>query len=139
MKSLRIGLHSLILAIADIAGIVGGALLAFGIFGVPNQVQLQLPIAVALSVASFWAWFFSLRMLRRRRLQLVGIKELGACFATSILWAPLVFVPLHYFTQGYLTSIGNLVALAVYQLPVNEIALSGILIFQNRETESNTQ
>ena len=43
MKALRIALHSLMLVLADIAGIVGGALLAFGITGEPNQVWIQRP------------------------------------------------------------------------------------------------
>jgi len=51
MKSLRVGLDSLVLVIADLAGIAGGALVAFRILRVTNQVWLQLPIAVALSGA----------------------------------------------------------------------------------------
>ena len=133
MKTIRVGLHSLVLVIADIAGIAGGALAAFRILGVPNQVWLQLPIAVVLSVGSFCAWMFSLRVLGWETLQLAGSKELGACLVVSVLWAPLVFVPLHYFTQGYLTSIGNLVALALYQLPVNALALFGPWILQQVE------
>jgi len=65
--------------------------------------------------------------------------ELGACFVVSLLWAPLVFVPLHYFTQGYLTSIGNLLTLAVYQFPVNAIALYGASLFQNFKAGGSTQ
>jgi hypothetical protein len=125
MKTVRIGLHSLILVIADIAGIAAGALAAFKILGVSNQVWLQLPIAVVLSVGCFCAWVLSLRILRWKVLQPAGSKELRACLVASLLWAPVVFVPLHYFTQGYLTSIGNLVALALYQLPVNALALFG--------------
>ncbi len=123
MKTIRIGLHSLILVVADIAGIGGGALAAFHILGVPNQVWLQLPIAVALSAVCFWGWVLSLRALRLGKMRPVTSGELGICFAASLLWAPLVFVPLHYFTQGYLTGIGNLVGLALYQLPVNALAL----------------
>jgi hypothetical protein len=130
MKAIRVGLSSLVLTIADIAGIAGGAVAAFRTLGVNNQVWLQLPIAVVLSVGFFCAWAFSLRVLGFRRLQLVGSKELVACLAVSVLWSPLVFVPLHYFTQGYVTSIGNLVALAFYQLPVNALALFGPWIRQ---------
>jgi hypothetical protein len=139
MKTIRVGLHSLILVMADLAGIVGGALAAFRILGVPNQVQLQVPIAVVLSIGSFWAWVFSLRVLRLRRLQLVGDKELVACFAASILWAPPVFVSLHYFTQGYLSSLGNVVALTVYQFLVNGLALCAIWIFHYWNADHRTQ
>jgi hypothetical protein len=139
MKSIRVGLHSLALVIADVAGIAAGALAAFRILGVPNQVRLQLPIAVVLSVGCYWAWLLSLRILGWKRLQLATPKELGACLAMSFLWAPLVFVPLHYFTQGYLTSIGNLIAMAFYQLPVNAVALFGPCILQQPTSEGSTQ
>ena len=110
---------------------------AFKILGAPNQVWLQLPIAIALSVGLFAAWILSLRVLGLRRLQLVGSKELGACLALSMVWAPLVFVPLHYFTQGYLTAIGNLIALALYQFPVNALALFGTSVLSNWTTDGS--
>jgi hypothetical protein len=131
MKAVRVGLHSFVLAVADIAGIGGGAIAAFRVLGVPNQVWLQLPIAVVVSVVSFSAWILLLQVPGLRRLQLVGPTELRACWVGALLWAPLVFVPLHYFTQGYLTSIGNLVALALYQLPVNALAVFGSSILQS--------
>ena len=139
MKIVRVGLHSLVLVIADIAGIGAGALAAFRILGVPNQVWLQLPIAVVLSVGCFCAWVLLLRILGWKVLQPAGSKELRACLAVSLLWAPLVFVPLHYFTQGYLTSIGNLVALALYQVPVNTVALFGICILNRPTSEGGPQ
>ena len=139
MKTIRVGLHSLVLVVADIAGIAGGALAAFQILGVANQVALQLPLAVLLSVGCFWAWICSLRVLRLRNLQIVSTSELVTCFGLSFLWAPLVFVPLHYFTQGYLTSIGNVVALAFYQLPVNGLALFGPWLLQQCKSESSAQ
>jgi hypothetical protein len=135
MKTTRVGLHSFVLVIADVAGVAGGALAAFRIMGVPNQVRLQLPIAVVLTVGCFWLWLLSLRVLRWKGLQPASPKELGACLAVSLLWAPLVFVPLHYFTQRYLTAIGNLVALALYQLPVNAVALFGPWALQVSKSE----
>jgi hypothetical protein len=139
MRIIRIGLHSLVLVIADLAGIAGGAVAAFRILGVPNELWLQLPIAVALSVGCFCAWVLSLRVLRWGRLQPAGSTELGACWAASLVWAPLVFVPLHYFTQGYLTSVGNLVALALYQMPVNALALAGASVLHRSRSAGGIQ
>ena len=138
MKTIRVALHSLALVIADIAGIAGGALVAFRILGVANQVWLQLPVAVLLTVGCFWVWMLSLRVFRLRRLQLANSKERGTCWLCSLLWAPLVFVPLHYFTQGYLTGIGNLVALAFYQFPVNAVALFGPCLLQPPAAEEGS-
>lgn len=129
MKALRVGLHSFVLVAADIMGIGGGAVAAFRILGVPNQVWLQLPIAVVLTIGSFWGWAFFLRRWKQKHLQPTGARELGACFAASLLWGPFVFVPLHYVTQGYLTSIGNLVGLAIFQLPVNVLSVYGAAAF----------
>ncbi len=137
MTIIRVALHSLVLVIADIAGIAGGAVAAFKILGVPNQVWLQVPLAVVLSAGCFCAWILSLRVLRWKRLQPAGSKELGACLAVSLVWAPLVFGPLHYFTQGYVTSLGNLVALALYQLPVNALALLGSSILPKAASDQS--
>ena len=137
MTVIRVALHSLALVIADIAGIAGGALAAFQILGVPNQAWLQLPVAVVLSAGCFCAWILFLRVLRLKRLQPAGSRELGACLAASLAWAPLVFVPLHYFTQGYVTSLGNLVALALYQLPVNALALFGSSILPKPRSDES--
>jgi hypothetical protein len=139
MRIIRIGLHSLVLVIADLAGIAGGALAAFRILGVPNQFWLQLPIAVVLSIGCFCAWILSLRVLRWSGLQPAGAKELGACWAASLVWAPLVFVPLHYFTQGYWTSVGNLLALALYQLPINALALCGASVLHRSRSAGGIQ
>ncbi len=139
MKSIRVALHSFVLVIADVAGIAGGALAASRILGVSNQLRLQLPIAVVLSVGCFWLWLLSLRLLGWKVLQPASPKELGACLVASLLWAPLVFVPLHYFTQGYLTAIGNLVALAIYQVPVNALALFAPWMLQASRSEGRAQ
>ena len=38
---------------------------------------------------------------------------------TSLAWTSIIFVPFHYFTQGYLTGAANMVAMLLFQLPVN--------------------
>lgn len=123
MRIIRIGLHGLVLVVADLAGIAGGALAAARILGVPNQIWLQVPFAVVLSVGCFWVWALALRMLRWTSLQLAASTDVWLCLVVSLVWAPLVFLPLHYLTQGYVTSVGNLVGLALYQMPVNTLAL----------------
>ncbi len=137
MTTFRLGIHSLVLVIVDIMGIVGGAIAAYQITEVPNQVQWQLPIAVILSIGFFAAWILFFRVFDFKQMQLVEPKERWTCWGLSILWGPLVFVPLHYFTQGYLTDTGNLVALALYQLPVNALALFVFADWQNLRTHKH--
>ena len=123
MKWLCVGIHSLVLAAADLAGIALGAVAASRILGVTNQVWLQLPLAVALTLVLFLAWTWLLPAVGLGSLMSLRPSDRRGCLGLSLLWAPLVFVPLHYVTQGYLTRPGNLVALALYQLPVNALAL----------------
>jgi hypothetical protein len=130
VKILRAGLHGLVLVIADLAGVGGGAIAAFQVWGVPNQVWLQLPIAVGLSIILFSTWMLVLGASGFRRLQFLEAKEAGVCLVLSVVWAPAIFVPLHYVTQEYLTSIGNLIALALYVLPVNALALAASSVLQ---------
>ncbi len=138
MKTVRLGIHSLVLVIVDMIGIGGGAVAAHQITGVPNQVQWQLPIAVILSIGFFVAWILFFRVFHFKQMQLVEPKERWVCWGLSILWGPLVFVPLHYLTQGYLTDAGNLVALALYQLPVNALALFVSVDWRNLRIEERT-
>jgi hypothetical protein len=132
MRLLRIGLHGLVLVLADFAGILGGFVafkaLHFASF---EQILIQLPVAAALSVLLFGLWSLLLRAFGGKQLLLPDLKELLWVFVASILLAAAVFVPLHYLTQGYLTAVANLVLLALYQVPVNLIALCIVWISQN--------
>jgi hypothetical protein len=129
MKLLRIGLHGLMLALADLAGILGG----FMVFKTLDfeQMLTQPPVAATISILLFVVWSFLLRALGGQRLLLLDLKELLWVFLASLAVALAVFVPLHFFTQGYLTNIMNVVFLVLFQLPVNLIALCGIWILQN--------
>ncbi len=133
MKAVRMLVHSLALARADLGGIAGGAVVASWALEVNNQIWLQLPAAVFLTALFFCGWVFASGLAGLLRLRLADGKELAGCFIGSIIWAPLVFVPLHYFTQGYLTSIGNLIALAAFQVPVNCLLMFGLCgVFRSR-------
>jgi hypothetical protein len=132
MKSLRIGLHSAALVLADLAGILGGFVVFKALhFASFEQIIVQLPVAAALSMLLFWLWSFSLKVFGGARLLLPDLPELLLVLVASVFLAAAVFVPLHFFTQGYLTSIDNLVLLALYQAPVNLIALCLVWILQN--------
>jgi hypothetical protein len=136
MKIIQVALNSLVLVFADVAGIALGAVAGSRIMGASNQIWLQLPIAIVLSLGFFCLWLLALRGLKLTRLQPVSWKELGACLVASVLMSPLVFVPLHYFSQGYVTGVGNLMALVLYQLPVNALALVVAWIMQTSKRNS---
>jgi hypothetical protein len=129
MKPLRIGLHSLVLTLADFAGILGG----FAVFKTLDfeQMLIQPPVAAAISILLFVVWYFLLRVWGGQRFLLPDLKEVLWVFVAGVALGGAVFVPLHYFTQGYLTDIMNVVMLALYQLPVNLIALCIVWTIQN--------
>jgi hypothetical protein len=129
MKAFRIGMHSLMLMLADLAGIFGG-FMAYKALDFPQMV-IQLPVAVAVSILLFLLWSFLIGIFGGKQLRLLDLKELLLVFVFSAALAVVVFVPLHFFTQGYLTDMMNVVALALYQMPVNLIALCAGWIFQN--------
>jgi hypothetical protein len=129
MNVRRVGLHSLALVLADFAGILGG-FLAYKAFDF-NQILIQLPVAFTLSILLFLAWFIALRAFGCKQLLLPDLKELLLVFVFSVVLALVIFVPLHFFTQGYLTASRNLALLALYQMPVNLIALCIVWITQN--------
>ena len=132
MSILRVAINSLALVVADLAGIGIGAVVAYRVSGVPNQVWLQLPVAVLATLVLFCGWVLAARLFIGRHVQPPGHTELVFWLFMSLIWAPIVFLPLHYLTQGYLTSVGNFVALALYQVPVNSLALVASAGLANR-------
>jgi len=129
VKLIRIGLHSLMLTLADLAGILSG-FFAYKTFNC-EQITIQLPVAMAVSILLFLLWTLLLPVLGGRQFRLADLKEMLLVFACSLLWAPAVFVPLHFLAQGYVTAAENLIMLALYQLPINLIALCAARIIQD--------
>ena len=123
METIRIILHGLVLLVANMVGIIVG-FVVYHVHSTGDQIGTQVPIGVLLSILLYLAWVLLLRTLPFAKLTLQNTREhvlVGAC---SLLWNPIIFIPLHYFTQGYLTGVGNIIALALFQAPVNTIAIS---------------
>jgi 4-amino-4-deoxy-L-arabinose transferase-like glycosyltransferase len=120
MRAVRVLLHSFALLAANLTGVIIGFVTRHALGA---KVNYQLPIAIFLSVLFFLVWTLLLRRLPFRKLTLRGISEFALAVGCSLLWNPIVFIPLHYFTQGYLTGAGNIIALMCFQLPVNAITL----------------
>ncbi|MBI4504296.1 MAG: hypothetical protein HY691_02080 [Chloroflexi bacterium] len=122
MATLRAPLHGLILSLANVVSII----VAFGIYTLvrpANQIALQAPVAAALSVLGFALWVLLAGRLAGGGKGLAARNDFVWAFVSALLWAPAVFVPLHYVTQGYMTSIGNIVALWAFQVPTNLAAM----------------
>ncbi len=122
MRIAQVALHSFVLTNTTIASIVIG-FIAYHVVGAHNQIATQVPVAVVLSIGLFVAWILCVGRLSHGRFVPHGSMEFAGVFIASLLWNPVVWVPLHYITQGYVTSTGNILVLLCFQAPVNAIAL----------------
>ncbi len=120
MKVFNIILHSFILAVINIVSVVFG----FGIYHFLmeyNQLLVQIPIAVVFSVIVFTTWIVIIKYKNISKLFPEGWLRFLLIFLLSLAWSPLIFMPLHYITQGYLTSFGNIYMNWIFQMPTNMI------------------
>jgi hypothetical protein len=123
MRLFTILFHGLALTVVN----VGAVLVGFAFYkmsGMPYQLAVQLPAAVLLSVVGFGLWYVPAARFAGERLRLHGrAAYVGTCVA-SFVWLPVLFVPLHYVTQGYLTSFANIYYTWLFQAPTNALALA---------------
>ena len=138
MKALRILLHGSVLLASNMAGIVIG-FFGYALMGSKNQVTTQLPIAVLVSIGLYLSWLFVLRLSPVQSIQLKGYREYLVSGVASLFVGPILFIPVHFLTQGYLTATGNLLALAAFQIPVNGIGIFvGCKIAQMHEIKAES-
>ena len=121
MTLLRVCLHSFVLTITDLGSII----LAFGFYSIlrsimsVNQRVVQGSIAAIFCIIIFALWSLVVTCLPTKTLSLQGNRELVWTYFAALLWVPVIFIPLHYITQGYFTSFGNIIAIWLFQIPVN--------------------
>jgi len=112
-------LHSLLLALLNIVGLTLGFFI-WRLAGGGNQAFTQGIIAATFTFFGYWL-LLKLRESRglepaRNKVQALGVWLLSACFLVA------VFLPLHYFAQGYGSSWGNVAALLRLAIPTNFLA-----------------
>jgi hypothetical protein len=122
MPVTRTLLNGLALSVANFAALVVGFVL-YKASGARDQIAFQVPVAAILSAVFFLAWCGLLRTRLFRRHSLQTTKQFIATYVSALAWAPVIFVPVHFATQGYLTSFGNITAPWKFQVPVNLMVL----------------
>lgn len=121
-KLSRIALQGFVLTMADLTGIWVG-FIVFKISGARHQLATQLPVAAIVALFLFLTWVLLLRAVGLRGLWLRDRSELLWWLIASLIWNPVIFFPLHYFTQGYPSAVSNVLWFAVYQTPLNFLVL----------------
>ncbi|MCK4409131.1 MAG: hypothetical protein KAW67_03550 [Candidatus Eisenbacteria sp.] len=122
MRLGRAVLHGFAMAVITIVAILVGFAVC-SLVGLRNQIAVQVLTAGVVCVAAFAVWGFVVHRLSRGRFSLADLKELGVAYAAGLLWAPVLFVPAHFVTQGYLTGLGNILSTWVFQVPFSLLAL----------------
>ena len=110
--------HGAVLAMVNAGSILAG-FMAYNLMRPANQIAVQLPVAVIVTVVTFAAWC---AIVFRWVTPLKSWEWLWTYFV-ALPWSVFAFVLVHRATQGYLTSFGNIVALWLFQLAVNPLAL----------------
>ncbi|OFW50895.1 MAG: hypothetical protein A2163_11195 [Actinobacteria bacterium RBG_13_35_12] len=122
MRVFKIILHSLILAAVNIVSIIFG----FGIyhfFTRYNQMTIQVPIAAIFSIIVFTTWIVIIKYKNISKIFPEGWLQFLLVFLFSLAWILIIFVPLNYITQGYLTSFGNIYLNWIFQIPTNIVII----------------
>jgi hypothetical protein len=122
MALLRILIHSFILCLVNLGAVLAG-FAVYEISGAAYQLAVQISVAVAISVAAFALWYYLTLRITSGRIALGNFGAYVGTYVLALAWFPVVFVPLHYVTQGYLTSFANIYNMWLFQAPTNAAAL----------------
>ncbi|MBC8366501.1 hypothetical protein H8E52_03750, partial [bacterium] len=115
MKKRHLVLHSLMLGILNLMAVMV-AFFLWKLLGGPQR-NIQGLLSILIAFAGFWLW---LKFATSRGITLAqGKWEALGFWLLSCLIPIAIFVPLHYFTQGYLSSWRNIEALIGLIIPVN--------------------
>jgi hypothetical protein len=120
-------LHAAVLALVNLAGLLLG-FLAFGATGQGNQAAVQILIGITASPIGFGLWVWAINKGAPRRFRYRSREDGGWTYLLALPWAAVIFVPLHYLTQGYLTSVSNILALWMFQLVTNAVVIGVVAL-----------
>jgi len=135
MKLFRISLYSFSMVVANFVAIYCGFIVNY-LLKSANQITIQLPIAIILSVTFFLLWILLMQLHIFKRFVIKEKQDLFSVYIFALILNPVLYIPLHYITQGYLTSFGNVFAIWMFQLLVNLISIiTAWLILKNINNE----
>ena len=115
--------HAAALAVINL----GSILLAFTLYALiqqpGNQLLIQGGLAAVFSIPTYAAWAWLLDKLGLDAWQLKDRRANLMAYLLAFFVFMLIFVPLHYAAQGYLTGVENILVSWAFMAPVNAAAL----------------
>lgn len=94
----------------------------YHLFKTSNQIVVQLPIAIFLSFLFFLIYVFLL--IKNKKDINMSTFRVTIIYLFSMLWTPIIFVPIHFITQGYITSMENILYTWAFQAVTNILVLA---------------
>lgn len=129
MHAVKLVLNALMIGALNLASFV----LGFWIFKLSAsgaQRLVQGTAAMIIGVSLVVGWLVLFRKFNRLQVEFDFLKVFLLVFVLT----PVLFVPVHYVLTGYLTGIGNIIAIGTYQFPMNALALTiGAALVKRRE------
>ena len=127
MHTVKLILNATMVSVLNLASLLIGFFI-FRISGSGEQRLIQGTAAFIIAVTLVVTWLVVFRKFNRLNVEYDYIRV----FLLAFPCAALVFVPVHFVITGYLTGIGNIVAIGFYLFPMNALALAVAAAFIKR-------
>jgi hypothetical protein len=114
--------HGFMLSLANLSSIILGFVIYY-IIKPPNQIMIQLPMAIILSCIIFSAYVYIYSKTKIGKNKYISTKSCFMIYIYSLACAPVIFIPAHFITQGYLTSLENIIYMWIFQAITNIIVI----------------
>lgn len=122
MECMKNIVHGFMLALANFSSIIFGFVIYYMIKG-QNQIIIQAPIAIVLSCIIFSTYLYIYSKTKIGRDRYISATNCYMIYIYSLVWSPIIFISIHYITQGYLTSFENILYQWLFQIITNIIVI----------------
>ncbi|MCK9997251.1 MAG: hypothetical protein KAH56_13330 [Candidatus Krumholzibacteria bacterium] len=119
MHSVKLILNATVVSVLNLASFVIGFFI-FRMSGSGEQRLIQGASAFLIAVTLVVVWLVVFRKFNRLKVEYDYIRIFLLAFPCTAV----IFVPIHFVVTGYLTGIGNIVAIVFYLFPMNALALA---------------
>lgn len=130
---LRILLHGFFLVSLNLFSIMA-AFVFVQISPIQSDRLIQGSVALLINVIIYFVVYRLMREVQEEIMRIEDFTMLAIILLTSLALLPAIFYPLHYLTQGYWSSLDNLISTWPFQLLVNGLCLvMNYFIFYRRK------
>ncbi len=119
MHSVKLILNAAMVSVLNLASFLVGFFI-FRMSGSGDQRLIQGTAAFLIAVTLVVVWLVVFRKFNRLNVEFDYIRV----FLLAFPCVAVIFVPVHFVVTGYLTGIGNIIAIGFYLFPMNALALA---------------